>query len=410
MYHTATRRCRTILFFTLIAIAMLPAAPVKLSLGAWGGTADIALYNQAIRQFKAANPDIDVELVSTPDFLSFVQKLQTMLAGGVPPDVITLGNEWIQTFAAKGVFVDLGPLIQADPEVKLDAYWPIAINTLTFGGKLYALPKDMGVDGLYYNKKLFDKAGVKYPDNNWLWADLLAAAQKLTVRDASGRTLQYGWADSGQNMWPWVWQNGGSFFDAERNPTKCTMTDPAVVEAMQFYFELSLKHKVAPNIAELQQVPFRDLFMSGRAAMVYDTVAAQASYGTIKDFEWGVSEMAIGRQRAVGMTENGWLIIALTKNLQPAWKLVKWLSSAQGAVIFTTGSGTLPALKAVASTARQPFLDGLAYARPLFTSPRMLELLSVFQAELPAMAMGQKPVKDVLESMTAKFNAILAQK
>jgi ABC-type glycerol-3-phosphate transport system substrate-binding protein len=157
-------------------------------------------------------------------------------------------------------------------------------------------------------------------------------------------------------------------------------------------------------------VPFRDLFMSGRVAMVYDTVAAQASYATIKDFEWDVSEMAIGKNRAVGMTENGWLIIALTKNLQPAWKLVKWLSSAQGETIFTAGSGTLPALKAVTTTVKRPFLDGLAYARPLFTSPKMLEILSVFQAEQPAMAMGQKPVKDVLESLNAKINAILAQK
>jgi ABC-type glycerol-3-phosphate transport system substrate-binding protein len=211
-------------------------------------------------------------------------------------------------------------------------------------------------------------------------------------------------------MWPWVWQNGGKFFDVERNPTKCTMTDPAVVEAIQFYYDLSLKHKVAPNIAELQQVPFRDLFMSGRVAMVYDTSAAQASYNTIKDFQWGVSEMAMGVKRAVGMTENGWAIIALTKNPKQAWELVKWLAGPEGASIFTKGSGSIPALKTGVVDIQTPFMYGLGYARPLFTSPKMLEILSVFQAEQPAMAMGQKPVKDVLESLTAKFNAILAQK
>jgi ABC-type glycerol-3-phosphate transport system substrate-binding protein len=113
---------------------------------------------------------------------------------------------------------------------------------------------------------------------------LLNAAQKLTVRDTSGWVVQYGWTDSGLNMWPWV----------------------------------SLKYKVAPNIAELQQVPFRDLFMSGRVAMIYDAIGAQASYVNIKDFAWGVSEMAMGKQRAVGMTENGWAIVALTKNPKQA--------------------------------------------------------------------------------------------
>jgi len=385
-------------------------APVKLSLGVWGSPADLALYEQAVKQFKAKNPAIDVEIISTPDFLPFIQKLQTMLAAGNPPDVITLGNEWFPAFVSKGAFLELTPFLQADPEVKLDDYFPISIDILKYGGKLYALPKDMGVDGLFYNKKLFDKAGLKYPDNTWKWADLLAAAQKLTVRDASGRTVQYGWTDSGLNLWPWVWQNGATFFDVERNPTKCTITDPAAIEGLQFYYDLSLKHKVAPNIAELQQVPFRDLFMSGRVAMIYDTVGAQASYVNIKDFEWGVAEMAMGKQRAVGMTENGWAIVAMTKNPKQAWQLVKWLAGPEGATIFTKGSKTIPALKALTGDVQKPFLDGVAYARPIFTSPKLLEMLAVFQAEQPAMAMGQKSVKDTAEALCTKINAILAQK
>jgi len=385
--------------------------PVKLQLGVWGGPAAEALYQSALKVFKAKYPNYDVELVTAPDFLPFLQKLQTLMAGGNPPDVIDLGNEWYAPFVAKGAFLDLTPFIQGDSDFKLDAYLPAALQPLTFSGKLYGLPKDIGVNGLYYNKKLFDKAGLKYPDNTWKWADLLAAAQKLTVRDAAtGRVTQYGWADSGQNMWDWIWQNGGTVFDVERNPTKCTINQGAALEALQYYVDLSIKHKVAPNVAELQQTPFRDLFMSGRVAMLYDTIGAQVSYVNIKDFEWGVTEEAMGKQRAVGMTENGWAITAFTKKPKDAWVLAKFLAGADGATIITQGQKTIPALKALTGSVSKPFLDGLAYAQPMFTSPKLLEMLTVFLAEFPAAALGAKPLKDTTDSMCTKIDAILAQK
>lgn len=385
--------------------------PVKLTLGVWGGAAQEAVYQSLIKSFKAKYPHIDVELVTAPDFLPYLQKIQTMMAGGTAPDVMDLGQEWYSAFAAKGAFLDLTPFIQADTTFKVDDYLPIAIQTLTIGGKLYGLPHDLGLDGLYYNKKLFDKAGLKYPDNTWTWSDLLAAAQKLTIRDAaSGRVTQYGWTDSGQNMWPWIWQNGGTMFDVERAPTKCTMNSPAAVQAMQFYLDLSLKHKVAPTLAELQQTPFRDLFMSGRVAVIYDTAGAQMSFAAIKDFEWGITELAQGTQRAVNMTENGWAITAFTKRPQEAWLLAKYLAGPEAIGVLTKNSKTIPALKALTGDVPKPFVDSLAYSRPFFTSPKLLEMLSIFQAEYPAAAMGAKPVQATFDSMCAKIDAVLAQK
>ncbi len=177
---------------------------------------------------------------------------------------------------------------------------------------------------------------------------MLAAAQKLTIRDAaSGRVTQYGWADSGQNMWDWIWQNGGTVFDAERARPSARSTRRPTLEALQYYVDLALKHKVAPTLAELQQTPFRDLFMSGRVAMLYDTVGAQISFATIKDFEWGVTEEAMGKQRAVGMTENGWAITAFTKKPKEAWVLAKFLSGPEGAGHLTQAQKTIPALKSL---------------------------------------------------------------
>ena len=74
---------------------------------------------------------------------------------------------------------------------------------------------------LYYNKDLLDKAGVKYPDENWKWDDLLAAAEKLTVKDAGGKVTQYALAMEGNDKYDkWVNQNGGAILDDMRQPVQ----------------------------------------------------------------------------------------------------------------------------------------------------------------------------------------------
>jgi ABC-type glycerol-3-phosphate transport system substrate-binding protein len=118
----------------------------------------------------------------------------------------------------------------------------------------------------------------------------------------------------------------------------------------------------------------------------------------------------MGKQRAVVLTENGWAISAMTKKPKEAWLLAKFLSGPDGAAVLTKATKAIPALKSLPTDTPKPFLDAVAYARPFFTSPKLLEMLALFQAEYPAAAVGQKPLKDTLDSMCAKIDAVLAQK
>jgi multiple sugar transport system substrate-binding protein len=388
-----------------------PPGGVVVQWSIWGGSQHLALYQQIVEMFEAEHPEIRVQLVTVADFTNYLTKLQTLLAAGTPPDVMSLGNEWFPAFMSKGAFADLTPMIEDDPELNLDDYYPRTLEVLTHGGGLYALPSGFSVDALYYNKNAFDAAGVPYPDETWTWETLLDAAQRLTIRDDSGRVIQYGWTDSGLNMWPWIWQNGGQVFDDERNPTRCTLTDPAVVEAVQFYYDLSLKHKVAPNVAELQQTPQRELFMAGRVAMNYDNCGAQVPFAEITDFEWDVAMLARGRERVTPMAENGYALSVDSEHPQEAWTLIKFLSGPRASKVIVDAGGTMPSLVALAESGEVPvkpaFLDSVAYARPIFSAPQMLDMLAVFRNEQPLMAMGLKPVPEALRSMNAQFNDML---
>jgi len=76
---------------------------------------------------------------------------------------------------------DLTPYIEKT-KFDLADYWPGALESTSFDGKVYGLPRDSGVEVLYYNKDDFDKAGLKYPTDDWTWDDLRKAAEALTLR------------------------------------------------------------------------------------------------------------------------------------------------------------------------------------------------------------------------------------
>ena len=133
---------------------------------------------------------------------------------------------------------------------------------------------------LYYNKDLFDKAGVKYPDENWTWDDLLAAAEKLTVKDASGKVKQYALAMENNNKYDkWVNQNGGAILDDMRNPSKCMLADPKSMDGGQAYFADMMNHGYAMRDADLNQAGGdAGAFQSGQAAMIIQNTSRVSGF------------------------------------------------------------------------------------------------------------------------------------
>src|SRR5258708_38005184 len=115
---------------------------------------------------------------------------------------------------ARGMLDPLDPYIN-DPWVGLSAaqladFPAHLLDALRVDRKLYALPEDNAVLGLYYNKDIFDAYNVShpshrvdYPHTGWTWDDLRAAARKLTRRDASGKFEVYG-LDMVRWQWPFM--------------------------------------------------------------------------------------------------------------------------------------------------------------------------------------------------------------
>lgn len=292
--------------------------------------------DQMVAAFQAANPNIEVKVETAP-FDQYFTKLQTLIAGGTAPDVFELNYENFVSYASKGVLADLSSL--ATPEV-VDRYYPRAYQAFSLDGKQYGLPESFSNVVLFYNKDLFDAAGVDYPAPEWTWADELAAAEKLTNADA-GVWGEY----SPVQFWEFyktVAQNGCSVLSADR--TQVTINEPGCVEALTWMIDKINKYHISPTDAEMAGVSDGDLFKQGKLAMLRTGIWMFSSFADAP-FNWDIALEPGNTQKAHHFFSNGVAVSATTPNAEAAQKWVEFLtSSPDAAKIRVAASWELPAL------------------------------------------------------------------
>src|ERR1700731_2802857 len=217
--------------------------------------------------FSHAHRDIAVRTVlSGPDPM---QQMSTFCAGGKCPDVFMAWELTYAGLADRGVLLDLTTMLARDrafaAELNADSV-PALYDTFAFGGGQYALPEQWSGNFLFYNKALFDQAGLPRPPDRWdkLWSftEFLTTAAALTKRDGSGKATQWGFVDT------WVpyysaglfgMNNGPPWCRPRMNPTHLNFDDDAFIEGVQFYADLAGAHRVAPKAADQQSISTMDL-------------------------------------------------------------------------------------------------------------------------------------------------------
>ncbi|MCC7127543.1 MAG: extracellular solute-binding protein, partial [Microbacteriaceae bacterium] len=154
-----------------------PDAPVTITYTNFisndGNEANLA---KIVDAFEKANPNITVDVTTLP-YSDYGTALQTDLAAGTVSDVFDIEYANYASYQANGV---LAPLKVSNPS----AYRQSLLEAYSTDGTSYALPSSFSDVVLYYNKDLFDAAGVSYPTNDWTWADEKAAALKITDQAA----------------------------------------------------------------------------------------------------------------------------------------------------------------------------------------------------------------------------------
>ncbi len=315
----------------------------------WGSPAEVATHQAVADQYMAENPDVNIEILAEP-WGDYFTKMQALWAGGdeaIIPDVLFL---WpTPQYAADGVLENLQPYIEQDG-YDLGDYWPSLLESAKYNGDVYGLPRDIGLEVLYYNRDIFDEVGVAYPDDTWTWDDLRAAADQLKIVDDSGRVERYGLGMEGGKYMLWVLQNNAALLDDFRNPTQCTLNEPRAVEALQFFADMMDSNEAMSSSNLSQAGGDAAVFQAGQVAMIIQNASRVSAFNAAEmNYDVSVVPIPDGGRRAASAGGAAWTMSSGGDNKEESWHFLRWLQSTNGGQRIYTSSGEIfPALQSTA--------------------------------------------------------------
>lgn len=289
---------------------------------------NLKLWEDIAADYEAKHPDVDVQL----QFLeneAFKAKLPTLLQSDAAPDFFySWGGGVLRQQAETGALMDLTEAIQADGGAWAKNYKPAALDGLTYDGKTWAVPYRMGTIAFFYNKALFEKAGVNAGSIK-TWDDFLVAVK--TLKDAGITPI----AGGGGDKWPlhfyWsylVMRNGGQeVFERAKNNEGEGFLDPAIIKAGEQLAELGKLEPFQSGYLGATWPQTLGTFADGRAAILLGFEHTEANQrknagdgkgldaSNIGRFPFPIVEGGVGKVTDTLGGLNGW---AVTKNASPA--------------------------------------------------------------------------------------------
>jgi multiple sugar transport system substrate-binding protein len=374
---------------------------------------------QAIQAFeKESGTKVTVQPAVTQEYDT---KMRTLIAGGSPPDVMRINDDFVRGFSEQGALLDLRPYIDKDQ-----------LDTAQFAKETFEFPQQP--DGshtawvlgyqprlIFYNVDLFKQAGVPLPPatwsaDGWSWQDFAETAKKLT--DPAKK--QYGalvYLDTGYEQTFTV--NHGSetgIFSADG--TRFTLPGAKEAEALQWATDLTCKDKVQPPWSALQQDNVQNqMFAQGKIAMMFATFGTVPYLrSTVKDFTWDVAPPPADLEQKTESSVIVFCVPKKAKNPDAAWELLKYLASEDGGKILLQGGAFTPInLKAAAELApngQAPEHIGLfaEAAKHLTATNQTKNTIGARELYRPALDQAyncEKPVADVLKQISPQVENAL---
>lgn len=388
---------------------------VELRVAWWGGQARHDMQNSLMDKFEELYPHIKVKREFT-DFAGYWDRLATQTAGGNAPDVITFHPTYLSDYAKRGALMPLDDLV-AQGKINLSDFDQAIIDSGKYDGKIYMVTLGNSIPGVFYNKKLFDEAGVPYPDMDWTWDDFMDTALKLSEKLNGDRwALQRVGGFNG-----FVRQRGKEYFAADGklgfdkqdlidffNMHKRLLDAGALPDANTAAEYLHLEHE-------------RSLFGNERTALLFMNSNQLPIYQRLVEGELGIVREPVtpGGQTGEAVTGAYLAISADTKYPEEAALLIDfWLNHEAAIDIFKTEHGPLGSKKMneyikprlePAQVKMIEYVETVAqYARPQPDRPlNASEVEELYNLAEQAINFGAKSVEQAVDDFFAEAEKIL---
>ncbi|MBI1295013.1 extracellular solute-binding protein [bacterium] len=377
-----------------------------------GDPTDETAYQQLIDAFEAAHPEIGVNLLNIPSHGDFRKRLTADFAAGTPPDLFLVNYRRYGPYVARDAIEFLDPYLAESDLIDLDDYYPQALAAFRWEGKLACMPQNLSSPVLYYNKDLFDAAGVDYPRDDWTWNDFAAVAAAVSQdSDGDGVTDIYGLGMEASivRLAPFLWMNGGDIVDNPAAPTTLTLDSAESREALAWFVALQTEHRVVPDAVAEEAESSLSRFVNGRLAMIMESRRATPEFRLISSFDWDVAGLPQGKQRASVLHADAYCIAAAGRHKDAAWTFVEFANTREGQTILARTGRTVPSLIELAESSifldpeakpanSQAFLDAIPHLRNLPVMSTWSDIEGILNTEITNAFTGASTVDGAINA------------
>jgi len=393
-----------------LALSSTAFAAVELEMNYWMSEQEEGIQ-AAIDAFNASQDEIHVN-ASTVPWGQYWDKLVTGLPAGSAPDIFAINALNVRDYAKNGYLLDISGLFE-DGSVDLSKFPQHVIDTHTVNGILWGIPKDFDSIAVFYNKDLFDLAGVEYPSDDWTWDDFIATAKALTNEDLG----VYGAAipASGQSAcYDYIYGNGGQVFDESG---ACVVNSPEAAEALQKLQDGILVEGVSPSVEAQVEIDNDTMFQSGMIAMTFGGCWNVGTYVDAFGESLGIAPLPIMKERKTISHCLSWVGAASTKYPEEVKKFLAYMGSYDAQAL--TADVVIPAYegcdelwaKKFEGYNTAAFLGAASegWAVPLPAADKNTQEIFVSFDNYMAEILSGGNVEENLAKMQDEFNALLAE-
>jgi len=371
--------------------------------------------------FMEENPDIKIERTDIGDWDQMRQKTLTAFSAGTGPDIFRIAVFDTAMYAVRNATVPLDDLVAGDPlfgttDVFIDGF----LANCVYGGKLWALPWKGSAVALFWNKHLFEDAGLDPETPPTTWDEVATMAKQLTKADEQqfGYHVQYSESAEGMNFFgPLLYSHGADLFDSldPSAVTEAAFNTENGVAALQYVLDRIADESVNPPGMTIQ-----DIQINEKVAIWSEGQWAVGNYGAQKpDLEYGTT-LIPDSSLAGSCTVTGGDHIAISsvcKNVPEAWRFCAWANTPEVEDWYWPIIGGLPGRKEVASSevyGNKPyvaFMDQLeTCAKPRPGVPDITEVLAAIMVEVQLAQFGQQDATTAMAKAETKVNEILERR
>lgn len=331
-----------------------------------GEPEETAVYTAMAEQFMKANDGVHVEVVEVPEKDEHLARLATSFAGGNPPDVFLVNFREYSQFVVRDA---IEPVEDHLEDVDLGAYYDPPLEAFTYDGKLQCFPQNISSLVVYYNRALFDEAGLKRPKAGWSWEEFRDTAAALTGGDVRGAGIE----PTIIRLAPFAWSAGGEIVDDPANPTRLDLDNEGARRALELFLSM-VDDGLTPTQEEVAAQDLETRFTTGKLGMLLSSRREVPPFREVQGLDFDVAPLPVDREPAGILHSDAYCIAAASDEVETAAAFVRFATGEQGQTLGALSGRTVPSLTAVAESGAfldpvQPpahsevFLEGIPHIR-----------------------------------------------